>query len=152
MLAILSTISLETTLLTILNTEKQFIRKFSYNRSAFLPKSIPCDFLLLKNMPPLSYDRISPLPLIANTPQIVNISPQKRENTNFDQILEHRGGREKNDLNSFVKQYLDSEEEDTFPTSLYYSLTDIITELQEHQNDFITISLNSCLCSYFAVA
>ena len=93
-------------------------------------------------MPPLSHDRLSPLPLIANNPQFAISSPHRRENTNLDQILEHRGGREKNDLNSFVKQYLDSEEEDTFPTSLYYSLTDIITELQDHQNDFITISLN----------
>ena len=57
-------------------------------------------------------------------------------------ILEKRGGIENNNLNKFVKQYLDNEEKETFPVSLYYDLDSIVTELQPLKNDFIIITLN----------
>ena len=53
-------------------------------------------------------------------------------------ILEKRGGIENNNLNNFVKQYLENEEEETFPISLYYELDSLVSELQYYKNDFFS--------------
>ena len=58
-------------------------------------------------------------------------------------LLQNRGGIERNSLNNFVHQYLDSEETDTFPLSFYYDLDTIATELQPFKNDFIILSINT---------
>ena len=67
---------------------------------------------------------------------------KSNEKNNPMAILENRGGIENNNLNKFVKQYLENEEEETFPVSLYHDLDNIVMELQPFKNDFIIISLN----------
>ena len=69
-------------------------------------------------------------------------SSKKISNNDPIQILEKRGGIENNNLNNFVKQYLENEEEETFPISLYYELDSLVSELQFYKNDFIVVSLN----------
>ena len=96
-------------------------------------------------MPPFSSEN-TPLSPSTTYPQIASYPQNAIKPKNLEQILDQRGGREKNDLNSFVKQYLDCEEQDTYPTSLYYTLNDLTNELQKHKDDFITVSLNiECL-------
>ena len=56
--------------------------------------------------------------------------------------MKNRGGVEKNNLNNFVKQYLEYDENETFPTSLYYNLNDICAELQPLKDEFIIVTIN----------
>ena len=78
-----------------------------------------------------------PPPSPHNPPEIP--SPQVSTHVN---ILKNRGGVEKNNLNNFVKQYLEYDENETFPTSLYYNLNDICAEFQPLKDEFIMVTLN----------
>ena len=90
-----------------------------------------------------------PQPVSPHTTSSPDATPNNQNTPNLFQnphngkeLFTNRGGTERNNLNNFVKHYLDNDEQETFPSSLYHDLNAIIEELQPFKNDFIAISLN----------
>ena len=79
-----------------------------------------------------------------NSPLQANTLVKDCPNTDTtSSILDKRGGIERNNLNNFVNQFLDHEESEAFPTSLYYKLENICADLLPIKDNFIVITINT---------
>ena len=59
-----------------------------------------------------------------------------------EKLFEQRGGIQSNNLNNYIDHYLQNEDQETFPTSLYYDIDSIIAEIYPYKEEFIHVSLN----------